>query len=185
MEALFPSFLLVLFAEIGDKTQLLSILLAARFRTFWPIAAGVLAATLFNHAVSAYAGAALAERLDGMWVQGLASLLFIGVGAWTLVPDTAPQARHEPGRSVFVYAATMFFLAEIGDKTQLATVALAAEYRDIALVTLGTTLGMIAANIPAILLGERILRLVPLRHVRYAASVLFIGFGAYGLYTLC
>lgn len=181
MDALLTSFPLVTLAEIGDKTQLLSIVLAARFRRFWPIIAGVLVATLANHALSAYAGSLLASFLQGVWPGIITGVLFIAVGIWALIPDHEPESSRLGGHGAFVTSLIAFFLAEMGDKTQLATITLGAEYNDLLMVTLGTTAGMLAANIPAVLMGEKLLKRVPLKAVRVTASLLFIACGLYAL----
>ncbi|MCC7259990.1 MAG: TMEM165/GDT1 family protein [Alphaproteobacteria bacterium] len=184
MDALLHSFALVALAEIGDKTQLLSILLAARFRVFWPIILGILAATLLNHAGAAYAGNLLGGLADSYWTGVITSVLFIAIGLWLLIPDKDPEeAGQEPKYGAFLTSVIAFFIAEMGDKTQLATVTLGAEYASTVSVVLGTTLGMLAANIPAVLFGEAILRRIPLKAVRMCACLLFVGFGAFGLFA--
>lgn len=182
MSALVQSFTLVAVAEIGDKTQLLSILLAARYQKFWPIIAGILVATLINHAAVAWAGNAMGNWLDPQTLNLGASLLFIVIGLWTLIPDEAPTENFKSG-SAFLASIVAFFLAEMGDKTQLATLTLGAEYSAMGMVILGTTLGMLAANIPAVLCGETIVSRWPLKTIRIIACLLFIGFGIYGLYS--
>lgn len=181
MSALVQSFSMVAIAEIGDKTQLLSILLAARFQKIFPIIAGILIATLANHALIAYLGNHLNTWLNPQWVALGASLLFIGIGLWALVPDDAPELKPAGTQGAFMASLVAFFFAEMGDKTQLATLTLGAQYHDMTMVILGTTLGMLAANIPAVYLGEVVLQKVPLKAVRIIASLLFIGFGIYGL----
>lgn len=183
MDALLASFSLVALAEIGDKTQLLSILLAARFRRFWPIILGILLATLVNHAFSAYAGSLLVSFMGGIWPGLITGLLFIIVGLWALIPDKEPDNCPLPRHGAFLATTIAFFFAEIGDKTQLATITLGAQYADLLMVTLGSTAGMLAANIPAVLLGDKILKLVPLNAVRITASLLFIACGVYALYV--
>lgn len=181
MSVLVQSFSLVAIAEIGDKTQLLSILLAARFRTFWPIIAGILVATLINHAAVAWVGNQMGGWLDPKTLNLGSSLLFIAIGLWTLIPDEAPAENFKSG-GAFIASLVAFFFAEMGDKTQLATLTLGAEYSATTLVILGTTLGMLAANIPAVLCGETIVRKWPLKSIRIVACLLFVGLGAYGLF---
>lgn len=178
MEAFLTSTLLVAVAEIGDKTQLLSFVLAARLRRPWAIIAGILVATVANHALAGSLGAWLA-RLAGpgvmLWATGL---LFIGFGLWALHPDALANDPKIHRAGAFVTALIAFFLAEMGDKTQLATVALAARYDSLAAVVLGTTLGMMLANVPAVMIGEQLAARLPLKPIRLAAAALFILTGA-------
>ena len=169
---------LVAMAEVGDKTQLLSIMLAARFRTPWPIIAGVLVATLANHALAAWAGAALSAWFAGRWFHIAVGLGFIATALWVLVPDKADDAPPASYGGVFLTTAIAFFVAEIGDKTQIATVGLGAQFHDVTAVTIGTTLGMMLANVPAVFLGERALRIVPLAVMRWLAALVMAGLGA-------
>jgi putative Ca2+/H+ antiporter (TMEM165/GDT1 family) len=169
---------LVALAEMGDKTQLLSIMLAARFRRPGPIIAGVLAATLANHALAAWAGAALAGWFSGPWFRTAVGIGFIATGLWLLVPDKADDVPPPSHGGVFLTTAIAFFVAEIGDKTQIATIGLGAQFHDVAAVTIGTTLGMLLANVPAVFLGDRVLRLVPMAAVRVLAALLMAGLGA-------
>jgi putative Ca2+/H+ antiporter (TMEM165/GDT1 family) len=184
VEAFLVSTGLVALAEIGDKTQLLALLLAARWRRPWPIVWGILAATVLNHALAGAFGALLAHWAgpDAMrWILGLG---FIAMALWVLKPDEAGDVDPAASRGWGVFAATFiaFFLAEMGDKTQLATVALAARFDGALLaVVLGTTLGMLLANVPVVFLGERVLRAVPPALMRRAAAALFV---AVGLWTL-
>lgn len=180
MEALITSLGMVAFAEMGDKTQLLSFVLAARFRgQHWPIIAGIFVATLFNHALAALAGDWVAMKVSPdvlRWVLGLAFLAF---AAWALIPDTLDESNENTTRhGAFLTTLVMFFLAEMGDKTQLATVALGAQFGSLIAVTMGTTLGMMAANIPAVLLGEALSKRFPLSKMRFVAAALFALFGA-------
>ncbi len=169
---------LVAIAEVGDKTQLLSIMLAARFHKPWPIIVGVAVATLANHAVAAWAGAALSAWFAGQWFQIAVGLGFIATALWVLVPDKADDNQPAPHGGVFLTTAIAFFIAEIGDKTQVATVGLGAQFHDVAAVTIGTTLGMMIANVPAIFLGDRVLRAVPMAAVRVMAALVMAGLGA-------
>ena len=182
MSAFLFSALAVAIAEIGDRTQLLALLLAVRFRKPVSILAGILVATLANHGLAAAAGYHIADLLKGVWVQVAVGASFIAMAAWTLIPDTLDEQDPEPrsGASVFLTTLVSFFLVEIGDKTQIATVALAARFHSILLVTLGTTLGMMAANAPAVLFGEAATRIVPLKIVRWAAAL----FALLGAWTL-
>lgn len=170
----------VALAEIGDKTQLLAIVLAAKYRKPVPILLGILAATLLNHAIAAWAGYAVAQWLPGAPFQIAIGLSFMAMAAWALIPDNEGDEAATASRgSVFVTTLIAFFLIEIGDKTQIATSLLAARYHDVMLVTLGTTLGMMLANIPAVLLGEAATRIVPLQYVRAVAALLFALIGAW------
>jgi Ca2+/H+ antiporter, TMEM165/GDT1 family len=176
---------LVALAEIGDKTMLLALLLAARFRQPGAVIAGILVATLANHGLAAWAGAALAGWLAGPWFQLAVALGFIAMAAWTLVPDKADDIPAvASGARAFAATAVAFFIVEIGDKTQVATMALGARFQDVLAVTIGTTLGMMIANVPAVLLGEKLLARVPLRAVRIGAALLLAGLGAALLVTV-
>jgi Ca2+/H+ antiporter, TMEM165/GDT1 family len=185
MEALLVSTGVVALAEIGDKTQLLALVLAARYRKPLPIALGILIATLVNHGLAAWLGALAAGWLgpDAMrWILGLG---FLAMAGWCLMPDQAedgPQAAAKAG--AFLATLVAFFLVEIGDKTQIATVALAARFSDLLLVTGGTTLGMMLVNVPAVLCGDGIARLAPLKLIRIAAATLFAILGAMALLRL-
>jgi putative Ca2+/H+ antiporter (TMEM165/GDT1 family) len=178
-EPLWVSILIVALAEIGDKTQLLAIVLAAKFRKPVPILLGILAATLLNHTLAAWAGYAVAQGLSGPVFQIAVGLGFIAMAAWALIPDKQDEAAAVSRGGVFMTALIAFFLVEIGDKTQIATSLLAARFHDVLLVALGTTLGMMLANIPAVLLGEAVTRVAPLRYVRAAAALLFAAIGAW------
>lgn len=179
MEALITSLGMVAFAEMGDKTQLLSLVLAARFRgQHWPIIVGIFAATIVNHALAALAGDWIARAVSPealRWTLGLGFLAFAG---WALIPDTLDESdRSGGGHGAFLTTLVMFFVAEMGDKTQLATVALGAKYASLVPVTMGTTLGMMAANIPAVLLGDTLAKRCPLSKMRFIAAALFAIFG--------
>ena len=176
---------IVALAEIGDKTMLLAVLLAARYRQPGAVIAGILVATLANHALAAWAGAALASWLAGPWFQLAVALGFLAMAAWTLVPDTMDETPKLASRGqAFVATAIAFFVVEIGDKTQVATMALGARFQDVLAVTIGTTAGMMLVNAPAVLLGERALGLVPLGLVRRLAAALFAGLGLWLLWQL-
>jgi putative Ca2+/H+ antiporter (TMEM165/GDT1 family) len=178
LEALLSSTALVALAEIGDKTQLLAILLATRFKKPVPIILGILVATLANHFLAALVGSEAAALLQGNWFRYLIAASFIAMGLWTLIPDKIDDLEDKPARfGAFVTTAIAFFLVEMGDKTQLATVALGAKFHNVWAVTAGTTLGMMLANVPAVFLGNALLRRVPLRLVHGIAAVLFIAAG--------
>jgi putative Ca2+/H+ antiporter (TMEM165/GDT1 family) len=176
MEALFSSTLAVAIAEIGDKTQLLALFLAARYGRPWVIALGILMATVVNHTLSAWIGVWLADVIPGHWIPWLISVSFALVAVWVLIPD---KADEDVGRldkyGPFVATCVLFFLAEIGDKTQVATVILAAKYEATAAVIIGTTLGMLIANLPVLFTGRWLMDRIPLSYVRVGAFVLFIG----------
>jgi len=180
LEAFAVSAGVVALGEIGDKTQLLALLLAAHFRRPWPIVAGILVATLANHAAAAALGAWLTRVLDPAWLRWALGLSFIAVALWMLVPDSADAVDARPARGawgIFGVTVLAFFLAEMGDKTQVATVMLAARFDQWAAVTAGTTLGMMVANVPAVWLGERALRVLPVAWVHRIAAVAFAAMG--------
>ncbi len=182
MEAFLTSTAVVALAEIGDKTQLLAILLATRFRKPMPIVAGIFAATLANHFLAALVGAQVAAILDGQWFRYAIAISFIAMAAWTLIPDKLDDGDQKPARfGAFVTTLIAFFLVEMGDKTQVATVALGARFYDVIPVTMGTTLGMMIANVPAVFLGHEVLKFVPLHIVRRIAAGLFLVIGLWVL----
>ena len=182
MEAFSLSTLAVAIAEIGDKTQLLALLLAARYRRFWPLAAGITVATLLNHAAAGWLGAWIADLLPAQWLPWLLAASLLAVAVWTLKPDAAPEGESLPSvRSAFLATAVAFFIAEIGDKTQIATVLLAAKFDDLLAVVAGTTVGMLVANLPVVWLGQRFAHRLPLRAARIAAAVLFTLLAAWAL----
>ena len=170
--------MLVAVAEIGDKTQLLSFFLAARLRQPWAIIAGILAATIANHALAASVGAWLAHLAGADAMRWTTGLLFIGFGLWALHPDALEDDPKIHRAGAFVTALIAFFVAEMGDKTQLATVALAARFDSLPAVVMGTTLGMMIANVPAVMVGEKLAARLPLAAIRGAAAGLFMLTGA-------
>ena len=182
MEAFLISTGIVALAEIGDKTQLLALVLAARFRKPVPIVLGILVATLANHAMAGAAGAWISALIGPTAMRWILGLSFIGMALWTLIPDKLDEddADRAPGKPKFgVFGTTLiaFFLLEMGDKTQIATVALAAKYASLASVVLGTTLGMMLANVPAVLLGEVAAKKLPMHVVHRIAAALFLVLG--------
>lgn len=183
MHAFLVSTGLVALAEIGDKTQLLAFLLAAKYRKPLPIVLGILLATVANHGLAGALGSfvtALVGPRVLAWVLGVS---FVLMGIWTLIPDKIEETKASAGRfGVFGTTFVAFFLAEIGDKTQVATVALAARYADFFAVVSGTTMGMMLANVPAVILGDRIAGRIPVRLVHAAAALIFIALGAVVLY---
>ena len=174
MEAFLTSTFLVAIAEIGDKTQLLSFVLAARLRKPWPIIAGIFVATLANHAAAAWVGSLLSGIVSPHTLAWIVGLSFIGFGLWALHPDSLDGAPRLHKAGAFVTAFVAFFLAEMGDKTQFATIALAARFDQLGLVILGTTLGMMLANVPAVWIGEKLAQRIPMKPVRLLAAALFI-----------
>jgi putative Ca2+/H+ antiporter (TMEM165/GDT1 family) len=179
MEAFLTSTVLVAIAEIGDKTQLLAIVLAARFGRPLPIIAGIAVATLANHALAAGVGTLAAGWLDGAWFRYAVAAAFLLMAAWTLVPDKLDddEAKVAGAGSAFVTTLIAFFLVEMGDKTQIATIALGAQYQQIFWVTAGTTLGMMIANVPAVMLGQALMKRIPFATIRYVAAALFLATG--------
>ncbi|MCR6657802.1 MAG: TMEM165/GDT1 family protein [Asticcacaulis sp.] len=184
LDAFLHSTLLVAVSEIGDKTQILSLILAARYRKSIPIVFGILVATLANHALAAFGGTLLTHTALKAWMPLILALSFIGLGLWILVPDKVDDedGAVKKDYGAFVTTTIMFFLAEMGDKTQFATIALAAEYNNILMVVAGSTFGMMIANVPAVIFGDKIMKYVPLKWVRIVASLLFVGFGAWALW---
>ncbi|MFT3805735.1 TMEM165/GDT1 family protein [Arenimonas sp.] len=174
MQTFLLSTLTVALAEIGDKTQLLALVLAARYRRPWQIVFGILVATLLNHAVSAWIGAWMAAWIPPNVLRWGIVASFLAVAAWALVPDKLQDNEARPSaRGAFVATLIAFFLVEIGDKTQVATVVLAAKYAPLWQVVLGTTAGMLLANVPVVALGHRFADRLPLRAARFAAAALF------------
>ena len=178
MDALLVSTAIVALAEIGDKTQLLAFILAARFRRPWPIVLGILVATLANHAFAAAVGTWLTTLMGPQTLRWVLGLSFIAMAAWTLIPDKLDEDEARlPRLGVFGATLVAFFLAEMGDKTQVATVALAAQFQAMLAVVAGTTLGMMLANVPAVLLGGRIAERMPVKLVHGIAAAIFLGLG--------
>ncbi len=178
MDAFLVSTAIVALAEIGDKTQLLAFILAARFRRPWPIVAGILVATLANHAFAAAVGTWLTTLMGPHTLRWVLGLSFIAMAAWTLIPDKLDEDEARlPRLGVFGATLVAFFLAEMGDKTQIATVALAAQYQSLVYVVTGTTLGMMIANVPAVIMGDRIADRMPVRLVHRIAAGIFAVLG--------
>jgi putative Ca2+/H+ antiporter (TMEM165/GDT1 family) len=184
MYALLTSVGVVAISEIGDKTQLLALLLAMRFRRPLPIVAGILVATVANHLIAALVGASVARAIDPTYLRWGLGILFIAMAGWTLIPDKLEDgdgARRYAG-GAFVSTTVAFFMAEMGDKTQLATAALAAQFATLVPVVIGTTLGMLIADVPAVVVGDRLAHKVSLRLVRYLAAAVFAALGAAALF---
>lgn len=180
LEPLGVSTAAVAIAEIGDKTQLLAFALAGRWRAPWSISAGILAATLANHALAGALGAVAGHLIDGIWFQYLIGAIFLAFAAWMLVPDKLDDDEATPKSrgGVFLTTLVAFFLVEMGDKTQLATIALGAQYAQaVTAVVLGTTLGMMIANVPAVFAGQALAGRINADWTRIAAAVLFVVIG--------
>ncbi len=174
LQALLMSTATVALAEMGDKTQLLALLLAVRFRKPWPIAFGILTATAVNHALSAWLGAELSQWLSPEVLRWAVAGSFLAVALWTLKPDTLDQNETLPAHGAFIATTIAFFLAEIGDKTQVATMLMAAKYTPLWQIIVGTTLGMLLANVPVVWLGHRFADRLPLKLARAVAAVVFL-----------
>lgn len=187
MEAFLTSAALVALAEMGDKTQLLAMLLATRFRRPAPIILGIFCATIVNHFLAALVGHSIAGVLTQPWFRYAVAASFILMAGWTLIPDSidadAPLAAPSKA-GVFMTTLVAFFLVEMGDKTQVATVALGAQFDNLLAVTAGTTFGMMAANIPAVLFGEALAKRVPMRALQIGAALLFLGLGLWMIASL-
>ena len=185
LEALLSSTAVVALAEIGDKTMLLAIVLAARLRAPWPIVGGILMATIANHTLAALLGSEVAGLLKATWFRIAVALGFIAMAAWTLVPDTledgeaAAAVRQRGG--AFLTTLVSFFIVEMGDKTQVATIALGAHYHAVIAVAAGTTLGMMLVNAPSVFLGDRLMQVVSLKLARTVAALLFLVLGLWQL----
>lgn len=181
MDAFLVSTGVVALGEVGDKTQLLAMVLAARYHRPGLICLGILIATLANHAMAGAVGVWVADFLDPVVLKWVLGLSFLAMAVWLLVPDClAEEPKPLQGMGVLMATIIMFFLAEMGDKTQIATVALAARFNDLAAVVVGSTLGMMLANVPAVYLGDKAAKALPLKWVHGAAAVLFaiVGVGA-------
>ena len=185
MEAFFVSTAIVALAEMGDKTQLLALVLAARFRKPWPIVLGILVATLANHGLAGALGAWVTTVVGPQVLRWILGVSFIAMAVWMLIPDKLDEgdADGAPRWGVFGTTLVAFFLAEMGDKTQIATVKLAAQYNAYLWVVAGTTLGMMLANAPVVWLGDRITRLVPIRVVHGVSAVIFLVLGLVALFA--
>ncbi len=178
LQALLVSTGVVALAEIGDKTQLLAFILAARFKKPLPIIAGILVATILNHGLAGALGAYITNAVDPSILRWLLGASFIGMAVWTLIPDKIEEEETEVAHKLGVFGATFvtFFLAEMGDKTQIATVALAAHYA-MPLMVVGTTLGMLIADVPAVFVGNKLADKIPMRLVHTIAAAIFAVLG--------
>lgn len=182
METFLISLSTVAIAEMGDRTQLLSLMLAARFRRPWPILAGVFCATVANHAVAAFIGQRIGRALTPQVLDAAVGVSMILMALWSLKPDSLDEASTGgTRRGAFLATLVTFFIAEIGDKTQIATVALAAAYSNLLAVIAGTTTGMLLANAPVVFFGKAFSTRLPLKAIRYLASALFLALGLFFL----
>ncbi len=183
LEAFLLSTGIVALAEMGDKTQLLSLVLAARFKRPWPIVWGILVATLLNHALAGAAGAWIMAAVGPNVMRWVLGISFIAMAVWMLIPDKLDDEDAVPKRQMGVFFATTwaFFLAEMGDKTQIATVALGAQYEPLIAVVLGTTFGMMLANAPVVFFGDALTRRVPIKVVHIVAGLIFAVLGVLAL----
>ena len=179
MESLFVSTGVVALAEIGDKTQLLAFILAARFKKPLPIIAGILAATVINHGLAGALGAWITSTVSPDILRWILGASFLGMAVWTLIPDKIEEEETQIAHRLGVLGATFvtFFLAEMGDKTQIATIAMAAHYASPLLVVIGTTLGMLIADVPAVFVGDRLANRIPMKLVHGIAAALFAALG--------
>ena len=175
MESLLVSTGVVALAEIGDKTQLLAFILAARFKKPLPIVAGILVATLFNHGMAGALGAWITATISPEVLRWVLAASFLGMAVWILIPDKIEEEETQVAQRFGVFGATLitFFLAEMGDKTQIATVAMAAHYPDPVLVVAGTTLGMLIADVPAVFAGDKLASKIPMKLVHTIAACIF------------
>lgn len=179
MESLFVSMGVVALAEIGDKTQLLAFILAARFKKPVPIILGILAATLLNHGMAGALGAWITSSISPEVLRWVLGASFIGMAIWTMIPDKIEEEETQVAKRFGVFGATLitFFLAEMGDKTQIATVAMAAHYASPLLVVIGTTLGMLIADVPAVFVGDKLANKIPMKLVHSIAAGVFAVLG--------
>ncbi|ODN43199.1 TMEM165/GDT1 family protein [Piscirickettsia litoralis] len=172
-------------AELGDKTQLLTLLFAARFKKPAPIIAAILVATLLNHGITAWAGAFFSSFFTPIILHGVLTVSFIITAIWALIPDTLDEGEAgKHNKNIFWTVLITFFIAELGDKTQLVTLALSAQYQTVFWVTLGTTLGMMIANVPAVFLGKIWCEKLPFKLIRIVSALIFIALASYEAYQL-
>lgn len=181
MHVFLISLMTVAMAEMGDRTQLLSLVLAARFQKPWPIIAGILLATIANHALAAFVGVEFSRLLTPKVLDVVVGVGLLAMAGWTLIPDKDDDGATTGRRGAFVTTLITFFVAEIGDKTQIATAALAAGYANLAAVVAGSTLGMMAANVPVVFLGKSFAARLPMRAIHIAAAILFAILGLWFL----
>ncbi len=177
MESFFVSTGIVALAEMGDKTQLLAFVLAARFRKPLPIIAGILVATIINHVLASIVGLSIASFINPIVLSWILGLSFLAMAIWILIPDSIDDKETKPLRfGVFITTVILFFMAEMGDKTQIATVMLAAKYQSVLWVSMGTTFGMMLANVPAVYVGDRIAKRMPIERIHQIVAFVFLIF---------
>lgn len=183
MESLLISAGVVALAEIGDKTQLLAFVLAARFKKPLPIIAGIFAATVINHGLAGALGAWITTMLTPEILRWVVGLSFLGMAVWTMIPDKIEEEETQVAKRLGVFGATVvtFFLAEMGDKTQIATIAMAAHYPNPVMVVIGTTLGMLIADVPAVFVGDHFAKKIPMKLVHSIAAAMFAIMGILAL----
>lgn len=177
LESISSSFLLVAASEMGDKTQLLAFSLAAKYKKPWPIMCGIFVATIFNHALASWGGVWVAEQISPLWMANILGVIFIFFAFWTLKPDQDEGLKQNLKYGPFLTTTVLFFIAEMGDKTQLATVALGAEFKSTMAVTFGTTLGMMLTDGLAVVAGDQLAHKVNMKYMRWFAASLFLVFG--------
>jgi putative Ca2+/H+ antiporter (TMEM165/GDT1 family) len=186
LETFAVSALLVALAEVGDSTQLLAMILASRYRKPLPVLAGIFVATVANHLIATTVGYFLSGLLQAHWFKYVIALSFIAMGIWALIPEKPEDEEAAAAKlhlGVFLTTTVSFFLVEMGDRTQVAAAALAARYHDVFVVAAGTTTGMMLANIPAVLLGHAATKALPIGAIRFAAALLYLALGLWGLAT--
>ncbi len=177
LDVVFNSFLLVALSEMGDKTQLLAFILASRFKKPWPVFWGILLATILNHALAAWAGSWVSSFISPFYLKYGLAAIFFAFAIWVLIPDKADDEVKSYGYGAFLTTTVVFFIAEMGDKTQLATIALAARYKDLFWVTIGTTLGMMLSNGLAVFFGDKLAQKISMIWMHRIAAILFVLFG--------
>lgn len=177
LKVIFNSFLLVALTEMGDKTQLLAFVLASRFKKPWTIFAGILVATILNHLLAASIGVWISHVVSEKILKGILAAIFFIFAIWIMIPDKDEGLEENRRWGAFLTTVVTFFLAEMGDKTQIATVTLAAKYHDLLLVTLGTTIGMMVTDGLAVFFGDKMTRYIPMKYVHIGAAILYIVFG--------
>lgn len=177
LKIIFNSFLLVSLTEMGDKTQLLAFVLATRFKKPWAIFAGIFVATVLNHLLAASVGVWIAKAVSAIVLKWILAVIFFAFAIWIMIPDKDGDLDEAPKWGAFLTTVVTFFLAEMGDKTQIATVTLAAKYHSLLWVTVGTTIGMMLTDGLAVFFGDKMTRFIPMKWVHIGASVLYIVFG--------
>ena len=177
LTVIFNSFLLVAVTEMGDKTQLLAFILASRFKKPWTIFAGIFVATVLNHVLAASAGVWISNAVSPQVLKWILAIIFFVFAFWILIPDKADEEENDPKWGAFVTTVVTFFLAEMGDKTQIATITLAAKYQSLLYVTIGTTIGMMVTDGLAVFFGDKMTKFIPMKWIHIGAAILYIIFG--------